>query len=571
MNLTQHIKLHNRFDVEVSDAKTGAIRQKAYAENIVLNALWNRIMVDAYFTNIQFGSGTGTMDATRTSLFTFIGTKQSSGTKYAFSRDEGWMSVRRSIQLLEYEYIGQTLREVGIAYGSSSSNLVTHALLKDMNGNQVSITKTNVDVITIYATVYVRIPSDGWSNGKIQILPSPTPKDYGVFSSTIRWLFGLSGPLAGENTKFYFLSANPICMVNKSVESEILAIAKSSPVKTVDAANKSITYSTIISSAEGNSGTVKGFWSVAFGMGSSSYSITSEPFATIWFDLRNSSIFTGSTILSEILGTGDGLKKDYKTLYPFPRSGAVVKVDGITVSVVAVDSDKLPSTLLDRHMIVIDRSSCAVYGYGVGLSLADIGSSGHWIILENPYYSQYGIASLHVVYNQIQVSDDCVNWTVIREGSTSIATVSIAEENRNKRYWKIVSTMTNTFESPRFETLTATGLSDLNNIHLETPPGLVSNEAIGSGDGSQTTFNLQHTPISGSLVVNIDGVPMSDYTVDGLSLQFIAAPGLGSIITADYRYECAISIDYETPVVAKDSNLIYDFSFTIQFGEWTPN
>ena len=306
-------------------------------------------------------------------------------------------------------------------------------------------------------------------------------------------------------------------------------------------------------------------------MGASTYTVTGEDFATIWFDLRDSSIFAGSTILAEILGTGDGLKKDFKTYYPFPRNGAIVKVDGIPVSGVVVDSDKPPSTLLDRHLNVIDRSSCAMYGYGFGLSLGNIGATGNWIILENPYYYIYGISSLFVANYQIQVSDDCVNWIVIREGSTSSATINITEATRKKRYWKFVSTVDSTYSSPVFKTLTADGLTDLNNVHLETPPGLITNEAMGSGDGSQTTFNLQHTPISGSLVVNVDGSQTSDYTLDGLAVQFTSAPGSGFIITADYRYECAITIDYETPVVAKDSSHFYDFSFTIQFGEWTPN
>ena len=38
-------------------------------------------------------------------------------------------------------------------HGTPSSNL-THALIKDSEGTPISITKTDSDVLTIYATVY---------------------------------------------------------------------------------------------------------------------------------------------------------------------------------------------------------------------------------------------------------------------------------------------------------------------------------------------------------------------------------------------------------------------------------
>ena len=39
--------------------------------------------------------------------------------------------------------------------------LCTHALLQDMNGNNISIQKTNTDVINIYATVYLHFNQAG--------------------------------------------------------------------------------------------------------------------------------------------------------------------------------------------------------------------------------------------------------------------------------------------------------------------------------------------------------------------------------------------------------------------------
>ena len=64
--------IHNRFDIEVVDAATGEVRQRAQAQNVICNQLWPRLLTPAtYFNYIHYGIGTGTPAATDTSLFTF--------------------------------------------------------------------------------------------------------------------------------------------------------------------------------------------------------------------------------------------------------------------------------------------------------------------------------------------------------------------------------------------------------------------------------------------------------------------------------------------------------------------
>lgn len=148
------IKLHNRFDIEVRDSKTGDLKQKGIAENIVLNQMYTRICADAaYFVNIHFGNGTGTLDPTRTSLFNHLGTRtaETEETIKAFPVSK-WV---RKITLNPEEFVDTSFTEVGIAYGSTNTNLVTHALIKDSEGNPLSLTKTNLDVLVIYATVFI--------------------------------------------------------------------------------------------------------------------------------------------------------------------------------------------------------------------------------------------------------------------------------------------------------------------------------------------------------------------------------------------------------------------------------
>jgi len=106
-------------------------------------------------------------------------------------------------------------------------------------------------------------------------------------------------------------------------------------------------------------------------------------------------------------------------------------------------------------------------------------------------------------------------------------------------------------------------------LTFTTPPGLITAEAVGTGDGSDVTFDLDHTPIGGSLVVKLDGVTTTDYTLVGTTITFNTAPALNVAITADYRYTCAITADYTVDGIHKTSTRVIDLTFTIQFGEPT--
>ncbi|MEG2383851.1 MAG: hypothetical protein RSB39_09720, partial [Oscillospiraceae bacterium] len=51
--------IHNRFDVEVIDSRTGEVRQRAQGENIILNQFWDIFFSGyTYFKGIAYGSGT---------------------------------------------------------------------------------------------------------------------------------------------------------------------------------------------------------------------------------------------------------------------------------------------------------------------------------------------------------------------------------------------------------------------------------------------------------------------------------------------------------------------------------
>lgn len=150
------IKIHNRFDFDIKDASTGEIIQKAQAENIVLNRMYDRLLAyGSYFDNIVIGSGTGTLDPSRTTLFSRIGNKAASTESLVRSYPTSvWTKM---VRLGVGDFNGNTIREIGIS--ETTTNINTHALITDSEGNPLEVEKTDLKIIDIYATVFVEVYS----------------------------------------------------------------------------------------------------------------------------------------------------------------------------------------------------------------------------------------------------------------------------------------------------------------------------------------------------------------------------------------------------------------------------
>ena len=166
MNVNFGVKLHNRFDAVLTDAKTGEVRQVAKAENVVLDQFFN--IYWASYTNTSclcLGTGTGTPKTTDTNLFNRVSTTNVGyGTLNRLSRTE-WSKT------YTYTYtenqVNYTLTEVGLGLDHASQNypLLTHAMFTDAEGNPISIIKTNSDRLTITATVYLTLAWTKNNNG----------------------------------------------------------------------------------------------------------------------------------------------------------------------------------------------------------------------------------------------------------------------------------------------------------------------------------------------------------------------------------------------------------------------
>lgn len=160
MDIKVGAKIHNRFDIEVVDITTGEVVQKGMAENIVLNNMYNLLCSNdgtMINKNIAYGRGTGTISASRTTLFNKIDSKVAEVIETKINPKGTPSYCKKVITILPTESIGDTLTEIGVE-GGVPLGLRTHALIKDAEGNPISIgPKTDLQQIFIYSTVYAEV------------------------------------------------------------------------------------------------------------------------------------------------------------------------------------------------------------------------------------------------------------------------------------------------------------------------------------------------------------------------------------------------------------------------------
>lgn len=305
MSIELNCFLHNRFDVVVRDKETEKVKERAEAFNIITDYGWGRIINSAGgWQYIQFGSGTSAPLATDTTLTTRIGGKQ--GTNVATDLTNlyttGVIKKTFQIRLEASENVGATISEVGTSRGSATDSVMTKALLKDQNGNPLSIVKTNLDIIDIYATIFAFIPQamrDGSQDVAVcqfelttfanslfaEAMPAGTLKAYP---------FKLTPASSGAMKSAVWRSGSSLAPIGRQ-DSGL------TPTLTRDAANKKITYSLAQIPATNNVNDCNGVGAIEIAAG-------------VYVGVPNS-VITSPTIIKEVIATGDGTTKDFKCKY----------------------------------------------------------------------------------------------------------------------------------------------------------------------------------------------------------------------------------------------------------------
>ena len=303
MKTSVKANIHNRFDIVKRNIVTGE-ETRYYAENIVLDQMYTRLCArSTFFVYIAYGTGTGTLSASRTSLFTHKGMVAATTDATSKALPTSWW--RRYIVLDPEDEVGTVITEIGVAYSSSSTNLVTHAMLRDMNGNIVSLEKTALDVLTIYATIYVTFST---TDDSVVLcgLPDRNP--------LINYLIGGT---AWPTTYFFAGESTLVKLSTSCALGSYPAIYTSGAISwTVDIENKKMVTDTKRAGVDDANGDL-----TEFGIGES----LSNPIFSV--SIPSAGIYSGLTLTDVSAGTGDGAEID------FVLPSKNIKTDTLTVKV----------------------------------------------------------------------------------------------------------------------------------------------------------------------------------------------------------------------------------------------
>lgn len=570
LNALIKASIHNKFEFELIDSKTGEVKQRATAFNTICDGLWNVMLSGSgnysYFNAIAFGKGTGTPSHSDIKLFTFLGIKNSwTETVYDHDYLNGIAYVRRAIRLAPEEFADEDISEIGIAdaANSSSYHLCSHATLRDMNNNPLVIHKTGTDILNIYATVYLHHPT--WNNESGLIFAAGNAREW-----FYKWCVGIGGGYPGKgcclesiivgigaSSHFGQLSGTIILdPANRKISSNVRRYAVNQGNTT---ASGEPHHGISMIGLGRYLGPVNDYSYIygAYGLGQA------DP---VMFNLLGSS-FPGLNVIGETLGTGDGSTTEFNTKYGF-ISNVTVYVNGTAVAPnlvvieenIPIDYDDIGSYFIpikndakgitDPEYTYSDviypaqtfsnekaeprkSNNGDIYTLSVDLRLKTPES-----IFYNPFY-QYGIDTIkvntvkHYTYGpglpyEIYVSNSLSGeWTLLISnqnasdygisGSNPLEyTITIPSEYKNYKYWRI-------YNGP---------------------------EAVPDSMASIRYYSQEYCSVYHPSNVTSNALNKKN-------IKLLQAPAAGSVIT----------VDYKTKTIPKDENHVLDVSITLQFNE----
>lgn len=161
----------NIYDFILIDKKTNRVKQKVTSYNLITNDFWNNqqkeVRVDGWGhvygqeiapRGLSLGSGKGTPSETDTHLFSKLWSMEypnSIDRKLSEDKKAGSV-VMKYIFPANASYIG-TITEAGLTMREHGSVLASHCMLKDAEGNPLSIEKTANDKLEVVVTVSIRL------------------------------------------------------------------------------------------------------------------------------------------------------------------------------------------------------------------------------------------------------------------------------------------------------------------------------------------------------------------------------------------------------------------------------
>lgn len=509
--------IHNRFDVEVIDICTKKVKKRARGYNVVCDKYWEAVLNGTVAETVVVGSGSGTPSSSDTWLFNYVGVATNDATLYG-SYDN--LNVSREVEGIWYRqlkrtipntaFVGTTLTEIGLAINNTSGNLLTHAMLQDMNGNPISIEHTATDVINIYCTIYLHYAGQ---NSDAHIYHGYNPsKGYGNYSSEeARGLLEVvllknkkassssyyGSTFFGPISRFYCVTPTNDSYMPNFFKTNIVS---QSPIR--DTANRKLTLKS--AQVPVSSFNARGIRALTLLSGKATdagygYKGTVTPVCLV--ECGKTKI-PPSRITSESIGVGDGTTTKFKTAFDHPYNATIYingnpLNNGVTVNKTIARSLPFASDQNDGYNaydlfryvynenILIPKPYAETQDYVVDY--------GTWYLYPNATMEvlipDIGIQGLYG--STLKASNDGENWVDINTSGRNLS-----ETESHYKYYKKIG-------------------------------------------GSKANFWFN--------------------SFDGYNIIFDTPPASGDVIT----------IDYTTDHLAKDTDHVLDIEFSFTFGEWT--
>lgn len=504
MNLKMDI--HNRFDVEVIDTRTGKIRQKAQAQNVICTKFWERSGNQNTWSVgwIVFGSGSGTPDESDTTLFDYLGgVNGTNNVQRTWDNDNKVLSYVARGQLSESQYVGDTLTEVGIGYYGTSGPIVTHAMLQDMNGNPISIEKTDTDIINIYATVFCH-----WDDNKINV-----KGNNGLYNFLFGSYWGAS------------LEIGTMSVVESPFMSSLATVGYG---RTWDSENRILRFNgSRLTVADANTHGIR-LIRMARDYG-------------IDFIFDTEDFYAGDTIANEAIGTGDGTTKRFYTKFNYPEN-AQIFVNGVQlVSGYTVRRISRENRVWVNTWVMNPHSTASNNGF-----IMQVPSMGSKMGVNPWAYDAQG-------YPKFVVLADGIFFNANHEVGFEYADLrSSTDRDGVKKKPKLYGS--NDLSSWTFIA---------ENTQDADPNEYISSVVqLNSTQAHYKYYKLEGAFLSG----NVTGTAWDrkcrlgiNTDEDFCQIIFDTAPAVGDVITANYH----------TPCIAKDTDHVLDISMGVQIGPYS--
>lgn len=492
MNIKAKARLHNKFEIDVRDAKTGELKQKAYAFNVILNGYFTRMLsgnVRCVAQHIGVGSGSGTPAITDGGLFHEELTKGASSTVYyAFPTSRRVLTMK----IESTECNGKTLTEVALGNWDSPSAYgcwLTHAMIQDSEGEPISIVKTNVDVVYITATFYCTVTNSGFGTNGI----FPTDANIGI----AKWALQMQG--------FGNLYASSRSMSHSDELSTKYTMTKSLNGITADTTNLKCKLNEVtVLDTEWNGSTVRTIGVPDIGA----------------FSLPDNTAFPDYDVDHTAIGTGDGTTTEFSIKCPHIKSGTprvFVNAAELSASDFTADVENncndayenyytadLEATGTSTQVVFGNFNDLTgtstiydpfAFGYRDGWKKTNKPASAA-ISSTNPIWIDFGTAKecnrLKITRNSppamtIEYSDDNETWNQV---SATVSSNVYSFTKTTARYWKIYPT-SGTWNASLTGYATLDSVSTGAYIFLgKTTPGLVLNSAPAQNAVIQASYKL---------------------------------------------------------------------------------